>query len=452
MTRPEMRLSADDIREDFIPKKGFLSPEFHRLEKERLWPKVWQIACREEELKKVGDFIVYEIADDSILVVRSAPGELKAFYNVCQHRGRILMDQATGHSKFLFCKYHGWRWGLDGTLQKIQDEQDWQGCPTFSKQDLRLKEVKIDTWGGWVFVNMDPDAEPLRQFLSPVPEFLDCLEFEKWRYRWYKTVILPCNWKIALEGFNEAYHVAATHPQLLENQGDDFTVARTFGRHGMYYYPEDRRPPGSPASRLGRPVPEDIRPGFVAFYDQMDKTLAAMFTERAVRASRRLLDEVPDTADHMTVLTEFQRFHREEAAKDGADLPEISPAQYQAIGQNWHVFPNHVFLPLIDGSIAYRARPYGDDPNQCIFDAWSLERVAPGTERELVREFYEDWTVDTKERFGLILSQDFHNFGQVQKGMKCRGFDGSRTNPVQELEIPNMHRALYNYVFGPDGD
>ena len=448
----ELSLSADAIRDDFVPKEGFLSPEFHRLEKERLWPKVWQIACREEELKKVGDFVVYDIADDSILIVRSAPGELKAFYNVCQHRGRILMDQKAGRSKFLFCKYHGWRWGLDGTLQKIQDEQDWDGCPTFSKQDLRLKEVKHDVWGGWVFITMDPDAEPLREFLSPVPEFLDCLELDTWRYRWYKSVVLPCNWKTALEGFNEAYHVAATHPQILENQGDDFTVARTFGRHGMYYYPENRRPPGSPASRLGRPVPDDIRPGFVAFYDQMDKTLAAMFTPRAIRASRRLLDEVPETADHATVLTEFARLHKEEAERDGAGLPEVSYEQYVAIGQNWHVFPNHVFLPLIDGSIAYRARPWGDDPNQCIFDAWSLERVPPGEEREVEREFYPDWTVETKERFGLVLSQDFHNFGQVQKGMKCRGFAGSRTNPVQELEIPNMHRALYNYVFGPDGD
>ena len=116
------------------------------------------------------------------------------------------------------------------------------------------------------------------------------------------------------------------------------------------------------------------------------------------------------------------------------------------------MFPNHVFLPLIDGSIAYRARPYGDDPDKCIFDAWSLVRYPPGEEPELVREYYEDWTVDTKERFGLVLSQDFHNFGQVQKGMRCRGFSGSRTNPVQELEIPNMHRALYEYVFGPHGD
>jgi hypothetical protein len=184
----------------------------------------------------------------------------------------------------------------------------------------------------------------------------------------------------------------------------------------------------------------------------MDETLAAMFTPRAVAASKRLLTEVPESADHMTVLMEYQRFHREAAEADGAGLPELSHDQMAKIGMNWHVFPNHVFLPLIDGSIAYRARPHGDDPNRCIFDAWSLVRYPPGEEPPLVREYYEDWSVDTKERFGLVLSQDFHNFGQVQKGMKCRGFVGSRTNPVQELEIPNMHRALFRYLFGEDGE
>jgi phenylpropionate dioxygenase-like ring-hydroxylating dioxygenase large terminal subunit len=450
MTRLKDHISIDSIRDDFVPKDAFLSREFHDLEKERLWPRVWQIACREEELKKVGDYVVYDIADESIVIVRSAPGELKAYFNVCQHRGRILMDQQHGHTKFMFCKYHGWRWGLDGTLQKIQDESDWDGCPTFQKEDLRLQEVRIGTWGGFVFINMDPDAEPLLEFIHPLPEFLDFLKFEDWRYRWYKTTILPCNWKTALEGFNEAYHIAGTHPQLL-NYSADYTVAKTFGRHGMYYYPpEITPPPGAPAPRTGRAVPVDLRPTFAAFYEEMDTTLNAMFTPRAIRASQRLMEEVPAGSDPMTVVMEHSRIHQEEARKEGIDLPALTNNQVGNMGQNWHLFPNHVFLPLLDGSIAYRARPHGDDPNQCIFDIWSLVHYAPGDEPPLKREFYEDWSVDTEARFGKILSQDFGNFGQTQRGMKSRGFKGSRTNPVQEREIPNMHRALYEYVLGGD--
>ena len=149
---------------------------------------------------------------------------------------------------------------------------------------------------------------------------------------------------------------------------------------------------------------------------------------------------------------ELQRLHRQAAEAEGAGWPEITLSQQIDAGTNWHIFPNHVFLPLIDGSIAYRARPYGDDPDKCIFDIWSLARYAPGQEPAVETEFYPDWSVDTEKNFGLVLSQDFQNFERVQKGMHSRGFAGARTNPVQEAEIPNMHRALYDYLFGRDGD
>jgi hypothetical protein len=95
---------------------------------------------------------------------------------------------------------------------------------------------------------------------------------------------------------------------------------------------------------------------------------------------------------------------------------------------------------------AYRARPNGDDPDTCIFDIWSLQRYAPGAEPTLHRQFIPDWNANTKADFGLILSQDFQNFEHVQLGMKSRGFKGLRTNPAQESEIPNMHRALAEYL------
>jgi nitrite reductase/ring-hydroxylating ferredoxin subunit len=445
-------LAATVIRADFVPKDGFISPDFQRLENERMWPKVWQIACREEELPNPGDYVTYEIAGEPLIVVRTASGEIKCFYNVCQHRGRVIKDQKFGSTNFLYCRYHGWRWTLDGAVSRVTDEQDWAGCTSFQKDELRLKESLVGTWGGFVFINMDLNAAPLADFLRPVPEFLDCFEFKKWRYRWYKTTILPCNWKVALEGFNEAYHLSGTHPQLLNEGGDDVYHAYTFGRHGMYKFAPDARPAGAPAARTGRPIPPDIRPGLVRFFDDMDVTLNAMFTPRAITAAHRLLNEVPEGAPPAQVFAELQRFHRQEAEADGAGWPPLSPEQQEAAGTNWHIFPNHVFLPLADGSIAYRARPNGNDPHSCIFDIWSLMRYAPGTEPKLNREFYPDWSQDTEKNFGLVLSQDFANFGQVQKGMQSRAFTGSRTNPLQEAEIPNMHRALYNYVFGPDGD
>ncbi|CAH2917475.1 MAG: Rieske (2Fe-2S) domain protein [uncultured Paraburkholderia sp.] len=125
--------------------------------------------------------------------------------------------------------------------------------------DLRLTDVLVDTWGGFVFINMDPDAEPLAKFLDPVPEITNCFEFEKMRYRWYKSIRLPCNWKVALEAFNEGYHVAATHPQLLDVAGDDVTRSFSYGRHGMFGYSTATRMIGAPLPRTGKPMPEDVR-------------------------------------------------------------------------------------------------------------------------------------------------------------------------------------------------
>lgn len=441
------RLAREVIRADFVPKDAYLSKEFLRLENERMWRRVWQIACRVEEIPKVGDYVTYDIADQSIIVVRTAPDTIKAHHNACQHRGRRLTE-GCGQTNRLHCRYHGWQWNLDGTIARVLDRDDWDGCPNFGDSDLRLKEVLVDTWGGFVFINMDLDAEPLRRYLDPVPEYLDVFEFEKWRYRWYKTVILPCNWKVALEGFNEAYHVAATHPQLLHHMGDDWTRSYVFGKHGMYLYPPDRRPLGAPSSRTGKPMPQDLRPGIVRHFDELNDTLKAMYSERSVHATHRLLSEVDPEASVSEVYARLAQFHKEAGEASGAGWPELTPEQQMKAGTNWHIFPNHVFLMLADASVAYRARPNGDDPDSCIFDVWSLVRYPAGGEPPLKRESYPSWRENTVENFGLILSQDFANFEQVQKGMKSIGFGGLRTSPLQEGEIPNMHRALYEYLFG----
>jgi len=437
------------IRPDFVPKEGYLSREFAQREAQRLWPRVWQVACRLEEIPRVGDFVTYDILDESIIVVRTSEREIKALFNVCQHRGRRL-TQGCGHTNTFMCRYHGWTWRIDGTLAKVLDRDDWNGCPQMEAQDLRLPEVQVDTWGGFVFINMDPQAEPLAKFLEPVPAHLDCFELQKLRYRWYKSVRLPCNWKVALEAFNEGYHVAATHPQLLDLAGDDETRSFAMGKHGMFGYPTSTRPLGAPSKRTGKPVPEDLRPGLVAFYQEMENTLKAIFTARDNEAVRRVLTEVPAGTPPWEVFMKGMQFQQEAAVASGAGWPALSMEQMGKAGADWHVFPNLVFLQYPDGTLAYRARPDGDNPDSCIYDIWSLVRYAPGAEPPLKREYYygpEDWKTNVVENFGLILSQDFQNMNEVQRGMKSRGFRGARTNPLQETSISNFHTTLYSYLF-----
>jgi phenylpropionate dioxygenase-like ring-hydroxylating dioxygenase large terminal subunit len=194
-----------------IPIDAYASREYAEAEGERLWSKVWQSACRLEEVPNVGDYVTYDIGDESIIVVRTAPDRIRAFYNVCQHRGRRLTS-GCGHTRQFFCRFHGWRWNIDGENIHITNEEDWGGCLT--PENTALAEIKLDTWGGWVWINMDPNCEPLQHYLKPAAELLDPYRLDKMRYRWRQWLYFPCNWKTALEAFNESYHARISHPHL----------------------------------------------------------------------------------------------------------------------------------------------------------------------------------------------------------------------------------------------
>lgn len=159
---PPTSSDAFTVRRDFIPRSDYVDPRVHELEKERLWPRVWQIACREEEIPNVGDYVVYDIVEDSIVIVRSAPDRISAFFNVCPHRGRRLRDDACGTLSAFRCSYHAWRFGLDGKLIDRPDPDDWSEHP-LTEADTALSEVKVETWAGMVWINMDPHCEPLEQ-------------------------------------------------------------------------------------------------------------------------------------------------------------------------------------------------------------------------------------------------------------------------------------------------
>ncbi|TAK99513.1 MAG: aromatic ring-hydroxylating dioxygenase subunit alpha [Rhodospirillaceae bacterium] len=435
-----------EVRTDFVPADHYISPEFLRLEKEHMWPRVWQVACREEELPNVGDYVTYNIMDESIVVVRASDSQLKAYFNVCPHRGRRL-TAGCGQLNRFHCKFHGWQWDLEGSVLRVLDRNDWAGCANFGDADLHLREVRVDTWAGWVFINMDSSAEPLADYLSPVQDYLDPFEIQKMRYRWYVSVRVPCNWKTGLEAFNEAYHVVATHPQLLPTYGDVLTRNRTFGRHGNFYYPGNPECPlGAPAPHLGIPAPKDLRPNIVAYYDMYNTTLRAIFSERDVEAVRRLMTEVEPGTPPGMMMTKMMDFQREAAVAAGAGWPDISMKQLADAGTDWHVFPNLIMLPYPDGVLAYRALPDATDPDTCIFEVYALQRYAPGAEPKLERKYFHgDGEWRNFKSISIILQQDFDNMGEVQRGMRSRGFKGARTNPLQEATVSNFHRAVCQY-------
>src|SRR5580700_2900211 len=209
-----------------IPVTRYTSREWHELERTRLWRKVWQMACREENIPEVGSYLVYDIAGDSYLVVRTRDG-IKAFVNACLHRGRALKDY-DGRCSELRCSFHGFTWRLDGSLRHTPAPSEFPEIEA-NPEDWRLPEAKVGLWGGFVFINPDPDAEPFETFLGTLPGHFARWDFEHRYLQAHVAKKIRCNWKIAQEAFDEGLPGDALEADILKRmldvrEGEDLPI------------------------------------------------------------------------------------------------------------------------------------------------------------------------------------------------------------------------------------
>ena len=198
MNKP-VKISVEDLAKPLTyGVEAVISPEYAKAERDLLWPKVWQMAGRVEEIPEVGNFITYDILDDSIIIVRTATDAIKAYYNVCPHRGRQLVDtpgdqnRVCGKKKNFICGFHGWTFDLEGKNTYILDQDDWNGA--LDEERTSLSEVKVDSWGGWIFINMDLGCVPLLDYLGDVDRILGPFEFEEMRFKWRQWVVYSSYW------------------------------------------------------------------------------------------------------------------------------------------------------------------------------------------------------------------------------------------------------------------
>ncbi|MGO8863710.1 MAG: aromatic ring-hydroxylating oxygenase subunit alpha [Acidimicrobiales bacterium] len=420
-----------------VPPARYTSREFFDLEMERLWPRVWQVACREEEIPDPGDFLEYTIGDQSILVVRSDPQTITAFFNACAHRGTRL---ASGRGNFatseIRCRYHAWRWRLDGQIVEIVDRHDFP--PTLTDDDVHLGQVQVGRWGGFVFVNMDPGCEPFESYLGAVPEIFASYRFEDLRFRSYRTILFECNWKTAVDSFNEGYHPQGLHPQMLTWYDDTRFVYTAVGQHSLYGEEEYRREMG-PSPRLGLD-PEDVDEAEL-LADRID-AISGLFS----RSDRGILDDLQKNGPPAgkTAVEVFNELRIRAIRDRGYELSGLTDDQILRNG-TIHLFPN-LLGPIVHGNATlYRSRPNGLDPDSTLLDYWALEWVPRGTAAPSVeRKFYEDWA--TKD-WGLINNQDFGTLVEITKGMKSRGYRGALLNPVQEANLIHHNQVIDQYLF-----
>jgi phenylpropionate dioxygenase-like ring-hydroxylating dioxygenase large terminal subunit len=420
-----------DIDFPAVPRARYTDKAFFQLEIERMWPRVWQIACREEQIPEAGDCLVYESPGASLLLVRGRQNEIKAFYNTCLHRGMKLCAADTSVQQ-LRCPYHGFTWNLDGTLAKVPARWDF---PQIKDSEFRLPEVRVGRWGGFVFINRDPKAPSLESYLGNLTR-----HFADWpRDDVYLAInirkVMNANWKACIEGFVEAFHVAELHSQAVQFGGDSSTQYDV--------WPGDEN------------ISRFLEPSGI----QSAEWPATLTEQEVYAAMMRVItgtDTSPPLPPGIKARTAMAEASRQAMSQlDGRDYSAMSdtealdPAQYS-------IFPNIVIFRSLGYPYLYRFLPQRDDPHSTTFD-FMIFRPKPkdGSAIPEVKQIVlgpNDTYTDCgafPPWLGQIYDQDTAGFTNLQDGLRAGGPDVLHLGKYQEIRIRLLHQTLTRYLSTP---
>jgi nitrite reductase/ring-hydroxylating ferredoxin subunit len=475
--------SADDAPLS-IGVERYYTREFHDLEVEKLWGRVWQLACHEDDIPNVGDVLNYDIASLSYIVVRTGENEFSAFPNACRHRGRKLVDCRKKGLGVLRCPFHGWSWSLDGKLKEVPCQWDF---PRVSEATHSLPKVKTGRWGGFVFINPDPDAQPLEEFLGDINEHWSTLPFE----RRYKAVHvakkLPCNWKIAQEAFMESYHVIATHPTLLLEMGDANSQYDSFGTLSRAISPQGIASPHIDTELAGEPF-DDTTP-FTAYRHPITGDFYERLEEDRIRLTKKdgrngifdsnaepLEGELENADQHIcnwfggrltpdmeadkhvfgALPVAEARAKRAAARREqlrplmGDEIDKVCDAElvdsiYYSIFPN--ISPWGCYNPIF-----YRFRPDGDNTEKCIHEVMFMMPVPEGQDRPPAAQIrwldMDDDYMEAPElgRLAKVFNQDQLNLRAVQQGLHSVPEGRVTLAEYQETKIRHFHANLNDWL------
>lgn len=205
----------EEKAEKSLPSVYYRSSTWFQKEKQAIFCKEWQLFGLECELPKVGSYLTKNMIGFPIFVVRTADG-YRGYHNVCRHRGKLLVTTEYGDTSldFLSCKYHGWSFNLqDGSCKSAPY---FDQLPDFNKNEWGLYPIRVDSWEGAIFVNLDENAISLREWLGPIVDTVEKIEMRN--FTDYDKILHPakCNWKVFLEGYQECYHCSSIHANLRE--------------------------------------------------------------------------------------------------------------------------------------------------------------------------------------------------------------------------------------------
>ena len=416
-----------------IPAKRYYDQEFFELEREKLWPHVWQMAARLEEIPEVGDYVEYRILDKSVIVVRTKSG-VKAFHNTCRHRGvQLVSGPGNCKTKGFICPFHGWRWNMEGDNTFVFGKQIFSE-ENLEKAELNLAPCRVELWGGCAFINFDDDAPNLLESLGPVTERLNDRNVDKLRMEWWYGTVLPTNWKLAMEAFMEGYHVMRTHPQL------------HLPEFNIYGLDTDEKPITTPMSS------RDFVAKYLKFVATNGRGMAGMVLESEVEIAERSLDmDLPDDPGEAlgAFITKIKDDIYKEGLATGKPIFDINAADTKnTLTYVEFMFPHYFLLPFFSAMSSYRIRPLTAET--CYFEIWSLAPMAEDDPRPRVTEPIV-LSHDSPD-FPEIPRQDYANLPLQQLGLHAGGFDYMRLSNQKEGMISNYQRLIDGYLAGLSPD
>ena len=397
-----------------VPVDRYISAEWMALENERVWPRVWQVACSVDHVADPGDFYEYRAGWLSILVVRGEDGELRAFQNACRHRGNVICEGSGSGLTELRCPYHRWAWNMDGRLREVPSRK---GFGQLDNEALGLRPALVGTWGRLVFINLDTGAVPLAEWLEGVPDDVSWCPVDDYRCQHLIVSAMPANWKVIADGFSETYHIQGIHREMLGHIDDVDAPQRLWHRHGVSYQHY-----GVPSPRLGRNVPDET---------VWDSWMTCM-GERLGLAAGAPMPEIPPGKTVQEVIAAGLVAHYE---SQGVDISMHDPVRLTAMSQ-YNLFPNATILFMPDMISVLSARP-GLTPDQAQFVMMTLQRSSPGAPSSdpLTMEVPNDTSL------GFVMNQDVGVMKTVQRGLHQPGLS-HLTLSAEECRVINLHRNL----------
>ncbi|MFK8016866.1 MAG: SRPBCC family protein [Gammaproteobacteria bacterium] len=432
-TSLEAKVGYVDNGTERVDPKRYYDKAFMDQEWAHLWTRVWQIAGVESDLPESGDYLIYTLRHEQILVVRQDDGSIKAFFNVCPHRGNRLVHNQCGSAASFTCSFHSWNFGLDGALGSITDEDTFRA--EVIKHRPGLKAVRCETLAGIIFVNLNHDAAPVKDCIGLPEGYLEAYRLDEMNVVRHVVSEWGSNWKTGVDAFYESYHLHAVHPETQGVMGD-LNVQYDLYPHG--------------ASRMIVPLAQ-VSPRFP---DQtsVNAGLQYMMGDAGMQAD----DYVGDAAG---VRRAIQKAKRARAERIGLDYTALTDGQ---LTDSWAtgIFPNVQIGLHPEGAFLMRFMPHPTDPERFFYDTMTLFRhaddesykapawmgIPQGT--DLTGEDRPDTEyipLGEPPNLGLVLDQDSELLPVVQEGARSMGFDGPLWGE-QEQRLRHFHVELDRYL------